>query len=150
MGFELVTTYLPLVVGRLDGKPTEAEANEFRAGMDSIMNRSERFGQLLDLRYSIPEEPEQRKLHSEWMDRNKDTLKALSVGAAFVATSLMVRMALNFIFFFSPMPAEHHVCKSIPDAVEWLEGQFKKEGLEFPEKARAYLKELEAIEAPNA
>ncbi len=150
MGYELVTTYLPLVVGRLDGKPTVAEANGFREGMETILDRSERFGQLLDLRYWIPEDPEQRKQHSEWTNLNRDRIKALSVGAVFVVPSIMARMALNFIFFFSPMPAEHKVCKSFPDAVEWLEGQFKVAGLELSEGARTYLKELEAIGPPDA
>ncbi len=150
MGFELVTSYLPLVVGRLDGTPTEAEADAFRAGMDAILNRSKRFGQLLDLRHWSPEKPEQRKQHSEWTNRNREAIKELSVGAAFVVPSILARVALNFIFFFSPMPAEHKLFESIPDAVKWLEGQFKQEGLQFPEEARPYLKALEATEGSDA
>ena len=126
MGFELVTTYFPLVVGRLDGKPTEEEADAFRAGMDEILDQSQRFGQLLDLRSWSPETPEQRKRHSEWTNLNRERIGRLSVGAAFVVPSMLARVATanSRPLPESESPVTRDKARScpVPEQCVWVQG----------------------------
>ncbi len=149
MGYELVTDHFPLVLSLLDGKPTLEESNKFREDMQKVLDDGKKLGQIVDLRYSVPEEPEQRKLFSKFNDKIKDQVKALSVGCVFVAPSVLMRTILNFVMFFSPLSCEYKIVRDIPEAVAWLEGQFRKAGLEFPESARPALKELAAKTGPQ-
>ncbi len=149
MGYELITEHFPLILNVLDGKPSREESDQFREDMQNILDAGNRFGQLVDVRYSEPEEPAQRKLHSEFTNKNKDKIKSLSVGCAFVAPSVLLRTILNFIFFFSPLPVDHKVVKDVPEAVGWLEGQFQKGGLEFPASAGPALAALETRKDPR-
>ncbi len=149
MGYELVTEHFPFILNLLDGQATLEESNQFRAEMQEVLDRGNLFVQLVDLRYTIPESTEQRKLHSEFTNKNKDKIKSLSLGCAFVAPSVLLRTVLNFIMFFSPMPCQHKVVKDIPEAVKWLEGQLRKADMEIPESARPALAALEAKPDPR-
>ncbi len=143
MGYRLISKHFPLLVSETEGQPTAEESEAFREAMEPFVNGNRRFGQIVDLRDSTPEDHEQRKLHAVWMRKHHDALKSLSVGVVLVSPSVAMRMSLNFVFFFAPLPMPNKVVGTIPEAKAWIEARFADAGLEFPEGADAYLEELE-------
>ncbi len=135
--------YLPLIIEEYEGAMTDEEAIWHRKFIAELLARKQRYAILYDFRNSTAESQEQRKIDAEFIKANKESLKQYAIGVAFVMPSPLVRIALNMLFFLSPLPMPHTTTKTVGEAVQWLEKRFREEGVAFPVAARPYLVDLE-------
>lgn len=92
---------------------------------------------VVDMRDAAPPQATQRRIASDWMKKNVDRFMGVSLGAAFVISSPLVRGALTAVFWLQPLKVPHDMFGHLDDAVRWAIGRLDAENLPVPERVRA-------------
>jgi len=109
----------PIVVGRLQGRPSDTALRAALARLDGWLARGERFGLLIDSRGGGALTPEQRTLLIAHMKENAELTKKFLVQAV-VADNLISRSLYWAVQLFFPAPFPSKVFGDVDAARAWL------------------------------
>jgi hypothetical protein len=113
-------TQVPLVRVTVEGRVSDADFRTYLLDSDRLIAAGARYVLLYDLLRAEGVTALQRRLQSEWIHKNEGTLHRLCLGAAFAIDSAIMRGTLTAILWISPLPFEHAVVPSIPEAEAWV------------------------------
>jgi hypothetical protein len=112
--------YWPLVVFRFSGQVTMGELEKCLKRQEQLLARQQQTASLvLTENLKMWETPLLRR-QASWIKQQYDVLKRLSVGAALVIQSPVVRGMLKAILWLQPMPQPHFVTSNVDEALAWL------------------------------
>ncbi len=117
----------PIIVVELEGKPSDADLDEYLGELTALLHQDERGVVIVDMTRARPSSPEQRKRIGEWMRTHRAELAARGVGAAFVIASAMFRFVLSSIFLIQRPPMPYTVVATLDEAIGWARLQLRQE-----------------------
>ncbi|MET0391239.1 MAG: hypothetical protein ABW321_35025 [Polyangiales bacterium] len=124
---------LQLTYSRLDQKPTDRDFEEYlqsqRRRIRELHKQGRKEVMIVDLTNVPPQSPTQRRMHTEWVARNEELVRSVTLGLAFVVTSRTTRGILHAIFWFKPPPSQHRICDSLDEALTWGFELFDRAGV---------------------
>ena len=109
----------PTVVGRWEGRPSDASLVAALARLDALLARGERFGLVVDTRGGAVLTPEQRRLIVSHMKQNAE-LNAKYLVQAVVADSVVTRTLYWGVQLLSPPPFPSKVFADFDAARAWI------------------------------
>jgi hypothetical protein len=113
-------TYWPLVVFRFSGDVSMAELEAYLKRQEEMTARQERTASLvLTENLKMWETPVLRQ-QAQWVKEHYDVLQRLSLGAAQVIRSPVIRGMLKAVLWLQPMPQPHVVTATVEEALAWL------------------------------
>lgn len=74
-------------------------------------------------------DPRCRKLLATWMQREKETIRAVQIGTCFVTDSILARGALTAVLWLARLPTPHSVAACLPDAITHATKACRRSGL---------------------
>ena len=124
-------TRWPLVLVTFDGVSPEPEFDAYLERMATFLDRKTPTATVLDATRAGATPPIQRKKQADWMKTHEASLRRYSAGTAFVISSPMVRGILTAILWMQPMPQEHVVVATLPEAMKWAREKLRARGVEL-------------------
>jgi hypothetical protein len=115
----------------------EAYLQELTAILEEGAKRYARLGQIHDASAWVRSSAQQRRLQAEWLNRNRETLRACGGFAAFVFKSALIRGGLTAVMWLANMPGPYKVCGTVQEALSWMEPRVIG-GRVFPEDERRF------------
>ena len=119
MDLRLDESSWPIVVGRWDGRPSDAALSAALARFDALLARGERFGLIVDTRGGGVLTPEQRAFVVSHMKRNAE-LNAKYLVQAFVADSVIARTLYWGVQLLLPPPFPSKIFGDFEAARAWI------------------------------
>jgi hypothetical protein len=116
----------PLVVFRFRGRTTMEELERYLQRQEAMLARQQPMASLvLAEEAKLWETPVMRR-QAEWIKARKDELRRLSLGAALVIPSPVIRGMLKAILWIQPMPQPHTVVATPEEGLRWLREQVRR------------------------
>ena len=122
----------PLLTVTFDGGHSDAEFDAYLETLGGYLARGEKYVTLFDAQKAESPSLQHRKRQADWIRQHEDAIRARQIGAVFVITSPLVRMALNVIYTMRPPPFPYAVVGDLASAREWAAESFRKAGLVLP------------------
>ncbi len=122
----------PLLIVTFEGPHTDAQFEEYLERHAGYLRRGEKYVALMDAQNAASPSLPQRKRQADWIRKHEDAIQAQQLGAVFVITSPLIRMALNVIYTMRPPPYPYAVVGDLNAAREWSAETFRKAGLVLP------------------
>jgi len=129
--------YWPLVVFRFEGTVTMAQLEAYLKRQEEMTTRgSHSVALVLTKNLRMWETPVLRR-QAEWLKQHRDEVARMSLGAALVIESPIVRGMLKALLWLQPMPQPHLVTNSVAQALGWLRARLVEANVrvELPEPA---------------
>jgi hypothetical protein len=124
--------YWPLLVFRFSGQVSMEEMEAYLKRQDEMLVRGQKMASLvLTDHLRMWEMPVMRR-QAAWIKEHEPTLRKLSLGAALVITSPVVRGMLKALLWMQPMPQPHLVCATPEQALAWLRERFRAADVNLP------------------
>ena len=120
----------PMVLVTFTGVAPEPEFDDYLRRMSQYLARKQTIVTVLDASKSGATPATQRRKQAEWMRENDAALRRHSAGTAFVISSAVVRGVLTAILWMQPIPQEHVVVATMPEALRWAREQLRKRGVD--------------------
>lgn len=127
--FSIDRSAFPKVMVRYVGAISDDAFRAHLADFSALLAGGKRYGVVFDATSAERPSAVQRRMQSDWIERNKSDIRAMCVGGAFAITSPFVRGAMQAILWVSPMPFEHVLFATVPEAEEWVDGALARRGL---------------------
>ena len=116
----------PLVVFKFRGRTTMEELEGYLARQDAMLARQQTMVSLvLAEEAKLWDTPVMRR-QADWIKAHKDELRRLSLGAALVIPSPVIRGMLKAIMWIQPMPQPHTIVATPEDGLRWLREQVRR------------------------
>lgn len=124
MGRYLVdSSTFPVVMVTFDGALSDEGFAEYLAELRHVLDRGSRYGVVFDATNAAVPSTSQRRMQADYIRSERERLKRMCVGAAFVIPNALVRGSLTAILWLQPLPYEHTVVASVSAAREWVQGR---------------------------
>src|SRR5256885_16434994 len=124
--------YWPLVVFRFEGAITMAQLEEYLKRQEDLSARQSQTVALVLTKNLRMWETAVLRRQAEWLKQHRDEVARMSLGAALVIESPIVRGMLKALLWLQPMPQPHFVTNSIAPALAWLRVRLR-EGNLYPD-----------------
>ena len=128
-----------LVVEEVAGPVTDAEHAEHLRVLRERMRRDRvnrtRVVTVVDLTHAAPLSAKQRGAQAQWMKENEELIRAVSLGAAYVVPSPLIRGVLTAVFWVRPPLEPYGLFATRDEAFEWARERLREAGAEPPEEA---------------
>lgn len=131
-GIEIEERYWPLLVVRFVGTPTDQQFQAYLERMTQLVGNGRKRVLLLDGRRAGRAPPSQRRMQAEWMQANKEQIRAVNLLMLIVINSAIVRGVLTAILWFQDIPGNYKVVSSLDEALELARNEVDKSGLRLP------------------
>jgi hypothetical protein len=131
---EINKSYPPILFVTMDGVASDEEFDDYLDELDkaSVYPGAHFRAVLIDARTAGRATATQRQRQAEMMKKNKNEVENGLVALGFVINNPAVRGAVTAVFWIQRMPAPFKVCATISQAVEFVCGRLKEEGLPVP------------------
>jgi hypothetical protein len=125
---------------RSSGAVADAEFASWLERYRQIHETAKARGQLLAILYDLtaaaPLSAQQRRMQADWLQQHEPLGREVTLGAAFVTTSAIIRGVLTAIFWVRPPYAPHHVCAQLDEGLDWLFQSCEPRGVRIDRVAR--------------
>lgn len=118
----------PLIRVTLDGVISDADVGTYLSESDLIVAAGRRYGLVYDGMRPFEVTARQRKIQSDWIRQNYDSLAKLCVGAAFAFESMTARGTLTAVLWMAKLPFEYTIVKSMLDGQLWVSERLRRAG----------------------
>ena len=125
----LDATHTPIVRVTLGREGNDGDFQAYLADSDRVLQDGRPYALVYDALGGYGLSPVQRRLQTEWIQRNHTTLHQLCVAGAFAITSSAVRGALTAILWVAPLPFEFRTFGTALEAEIWVREKLGQRGL---------------------
>jgi hypothetical protein len=124
--------YWPLLVHVLEGATSLTQLEIWLTKLEGYLARKQKTMTLCVARDLKIWEPALLRRSADWMREHRESMRANSLGFAFVLPSPVARGMLKALLFMQPLPQGHHVSSTVADALIWIRGVAEKNGAPLP------------------
>ncbi|WP_257462613.1 hypothetical protein [Archangium lipolyticum] len=132
----------PLLIIRFSGELCAEQSEEFLRGAEFYLRRGERHVCILDatLVHGMAS-PHRRKQQISWLETYESSLRALTIGSAFIFPSPFLLLAMRAFLHVKPLPVPYFVASEMHEAAGWAAERLDAEGMSFhARRVREHLK----------
>ena len=135
--------YQPLLtLQTYNGVPDPVVMENWRSQLEGFFEKKTRYAVITDLTDVRTPDKDIKNRESEWIKQHKPELKEWCIGLALVVPSSVIRIALNAVFWVSPLPHPYAVVSNFGEAYDWIEAALLKEGIPMPVSREACILEM--------
>ncbi|HEX5747622.1 MAG TPA: hypothetical protein VFZ09_15350 [Archangium sp.] len=141
-------SHWPLLISRIVGEMSNPEFDDYLARSTRSMDRGQPHVLVVDLSQAAGMSPEQRKRFEQWSRDHDEAMRRTVVGAAYIAPTAVVRLALSVLLHVWRPPYPYVIVAREQQAFEWALKRLEDVGLHAP--ASRLRRELGLLSQPRA
>jgi hypothetical protein len=122
----VVTDQFPVVLVTFTGeKPTPVTFAQYLQDVRNCYSKGEKLTLIFDATHVGFPGFTYQKIQAEWLKVNESLMKEYCMGTAYVIPSVVIKWALNLIFFLQSQPVPYIVCANLDEARQWAQQQLQ-------------------------
>lgn len=132
-GFALIEdSHWPLLITRIEGEASNQEFDDYLSRVTRGLCRGQPHVLVVDLSQAVGMSPEQRKQLEEWSRQHDEAMRRTVLGAAYIASSAVVRLALSVMLHLRRPSYPYVIVSREQQALEWAVKRLEDVGMYAP------------------